>query len=193
MGQNRNLEKPPMSHAVRILSALSLAFAPGIALAHTGGATAAAGFTHGLVHPLGGIDHLVVMVAVGVFAAQLGGRTLWAVPASFVALMAVGGALGVTGVGLPFVEVAIALSVVALVAAVVLRVRMPSVAAAALVGAFAIFHGHAHGTEMPETASGLSYGLGFVVATAALHAIGIGLVSAVRRARPSSSPRTASR
>jgi urease accessory protein len=192
MAQNRNPEKPPMSHAVRLLSALSLAFAPGVAFAHTG-AGSAAGLAHGLAHPLGGIDHLIVMVAVGVYAAQLGGRALWAVPASFVTLMAGGGALGMTGVGLPFVEIAIALSVVALVAAVVLRVRMPTIAAAALVGAFAIFHGHAHGTEMPETISSLSYGLGFVVATAALHAIGIGFVSVVRRARLSSSPRTASR
>lgn len=164
----------------RFLPALALAFAPGVALAHTGvGSTA--GLAHGFVHPLSGIDHLLVMIAVGVFAAQLGGRALWAIPASFVAIMAIGGALGMAGVALPFVEIAIAVSVVVLGMAVALGIDMPTVAAMALVGAFAIFHGHVHGTEMPATVSGFGYGLGFVAATAALHALGIGLGLAMTR------------
>jgi len=163
-----------MRRLIRFIPALALAFAPGLALAHTGmGSTA--GLAHGFVHPLSGIDHLLVMIAVGVFAAQRGGRALWAVPASFVVIMAIGGALGMAGVALPYVEIAIAASVVVLGVAVALRIDVPTLAATALVGAFAIFHGHAHGTEMPATVSGLGYGLGFVAATAALHAVGIGL------------------
>ena len=174
MSQNRNKEKLSMPRLTHLFPALAIALAPTLAFAHTG-VGSVAGFAAGFVHPLGGIDHLVVMIAVGIYAAQLGGRALWAVPASFVALMAVGGALGAAGIGLPFVEIMIALSIVALGIVIAFRIDMPIVAAAALVGAFAIFHGHAHGAEMPETASGLGYGIGFVVATTMLHAVGIGL------------------
>jgi urease accessory protein len=144
------------------------------AFAHTGvGDTT--GFLHGFLHPIGGIDHVLAMVAVGLFAALLGGRALWLVPISFVTMMAMGGALGMAAVNLPFVEIGIGLSVVTLGAAVALRVSMPTAVAMGFVGFFAIFHGYAHGAEMPDTASGFSYGAGFVLATALLHACGIGL------------------
>ncbi len=143
------------------------------ALAHTG-AGDASGLAHGFAHPIGGADHALAMVTVGLLAAQLGGRALWAVPAGFLGAMALGAALGAAGVGLPFLEAGITLSVVVLGAAVALGLRSP-VAAAALAAAFAVFHGVAHGAEMPADASGLAYGLGFVAATATLHAAGIGL------------------
>lgn len=152
---------------------LALALSPTVAFAHTGiGATS--GFWHGVSHPISGLDHILAMVTVGLFAWQLGGRALWMVPAAFVGLMALGGALGMAGIGMPFVETGIALSVIVLGAAVALNPRAPVAAAAALVGFFALFHGHAHGAEMPEDAGGLAYALGFMLATALLHAAGIG-------------------
>ena len=170
------------------LAAILMMLTP--ALAHTGiGDTT--GFAHGFMHPIGGIDHVLAMVAVGLFAALLGRRALWLVPASFVAMMAVGGALGAAGVSIPFVEIGIGLSVVALGAAVALRFNMGVVVAMAFVGFFAIFHGHAHGTEMPDTASGIEYGLGFVVATAVLHVAGIGLGLAISKMNESHGQRIA--
>lgn len=160
----------------KLLAALAATatFVPQVAMAHTGvGETS--GFAHGFMHPIGGPDHVLAMVAVGILAAQLGGRAIWLVPAAFVGMMVVGGAIGMSGVELPFVEMGIALSVVVLGLAVALGFSLPLVAAMALVGFFAIFHGHAHGAEMPETASGLGYGFGFVIATALLHAIGVGV------------------
>jgi urease accessory protein len=121
------------------------------------------------------------MVAVGLFAAQLGGRALWLVPASFVAAMAVAGLAGMSGVALPTTELGIAASIVVLGGAIALRLSMPVAAAMALVAFFAMFHGYAHGLEMPETASGLLYGLGFVAATALLHGLGIAIGLAVGR------------
>ena len=162
---------------LRSLSRLALVAAtlvPGVALAHTGvGATG--GFVHGFAHPIGGLDHVLAMVLVGVFAWQLGGRALWLVPAVFVGVMALGGILGVAGMDVPFVEVGIALSVVVLGAVVAIGVKAPVAVAMALAGLFAIFHGHAHGAEMPETAAGAAYGLGFMLGTALLHLVGIGL------------------
>lgn len=166
-----------MSNRPMLRAAAAAAFAtllPSAAFAHVGvGATS--GFAHGVVHPVTGVDHVLAMVAVGMFAANLGGRALWAVPLTFVAVMAAGGALGVAGIAVPFVEAGIAVSVIVLGLAVALRWRWPVAAAMALVGVFAIFHGHAHGAEMPVDASGLEYGLGFVLATALLHVAGIGL------------------
>jgi urease accessory protein len=144
------------------------------AYSHTGVSTTS-GFSHGFAHPIGGIDHVLAMVAVGLFAAHLGGLALWAVPLSFVTMMVAGGAAGMGGMELPCVEIGIGLTVVVLGAAVAFRLHLPSVAAMALVGLFAIFHGHAHGVEMPETASGFDYALGIVLATAGLHGCGIGL------------------
>jgi urease accessory protein len=150
------------------------------AAAHTFGAQGA-GFAQGLLHPFGGIDHLLAMVAVGLWAAQRGGRALWAVPASFVAMMALGGVAGASGVTLPLVELGIAASLIVLGAAVAFSIRPPVAAAAALVGLFALFHGHAHGTELPETASALEYGLGFVIATASLHGLGVAIGVLLKR------------
>jgi urease accessory protein len=137
------------------------------------------GFVHGFAHPLSGIDHILAMVAVGLFAVHLGGRALYLVPLSFVGMMIVGGALGMAGIHLPYVEVGIGLSVVVLGIAVAFGLNAPTAIAMALVGFFAVFHGHSHGTEMPESASGLGYGAGFILATAALHAIGIGVGLAI--------------
>jgi len=170
-----------MHRTVLRIAAASLALAPTLAFAHPG--HDGAGLVHGFLHPLGGLDHVAVMVAVGMLAARLGGRALWLVPASFVAVMAVAGLAGVAGLELPYVETGIAVSVVALGAIVALRLTMPVAAAMALAGCCAIFHGHAHGAEMPETVSGLAYGLGFVAATAMLHGIGIALGLTMARGR----------
>jgi urease accessory protein len=145
---------------------------PAAAFAHTG-AGDADGFAHGFTHPLSGLDHILAMVMVGVFAWRLGGRALWLVPAAFVAVMAIGGALGAFGVPLPFVEVGIALSVVVLGGAVALDIRPPVAAALGVVALFAVFHGYAHGAEMPDNAAGIAYAGGFMFATAVLHATGI--------------------
>ena len=134
------------------------------------------GIYAGLLHPLLGIDHLLAMVTVGLLSAQLGGRAIWTVPAAFVSVMAVGGLLGLTGITVPFVEYGIAISVVALGIALAARRQMPLVMAMAFVGVFAIFHGHAHGTELPGVSDTIvaimAYVFGFLVATAGLHLIG---------------------
>ena len=135
----------------------------------------AGGLAQGFLHPLGGLDHVLAMVAVGLIAARIGGRALLLVPASFLAMMAVGGAAGAAGLTLPHVETGIALSVVVLGAVLALGAVPPVAGAMGLVGAFAVFHGLAHGAEMPGAASGLAYGLGFLAATALLHAAGLGL------------------
>jgi len=156
------------------LAVLAALLAPTAALAHTSvGDTS--GFMHGFMHPLGGLDHQLAMILVGIFAYQLGGRALWLVPLTFVGVMAIGGLLGVAGIPVPFIELGIALSVIVLGAIVAFGVKVPVAAAMGIVGLFAIFHGHAHGSEMPMDASGLEYGLGFMLATAILHAVGIGI------------------
>ena len=155
-------------------AAAALLALSGAALAHTG-AGAASSFAHGFVHPIGGLDHVLAMVAVGLYAALLGGRALWLVPATFVGVMAIGGALGHGGLALPYAEIGIALSVIVLGLAVALRISLPTLAAMALAGLFAIFHGHAHGAEMPQTISGHDYAAGFMLATALLHGVGIAL------------------
>lgn len=153
---------------------LALIGATAPALAHTGHGDTS-GFVAGFVHPVGGLDHVLAMVAVGLFAAHLGGRALWAVPAAFVALMAAGGALGMNGVSVPYVETGIALSVVVFGLALASGLALPVGLAMGLVGFFAIFHGHAHGAEMPANASGATYAAGFLIATALLHGAGIAL------------------
>ncbi len=155
------------------LAALATLAAPATAFAHTVGGMS--GFMHGFMHPLGGLDHILTMVAVGTFAAWLGGRALWLVPAAFVAMMAFGGWLGAAGIALAYVETGIAASVIVLGLALALRLALPAAAAATLVGLFAVFHGHAHGAEMPMDSSGLLYAAGFMLATAMLHGGGIGL------------------
>lgn len=156
------------------LALLSLCLVPTVALAHVGvGSTS--GSMHGFMHPLTGLDHQLAMILVGIFAYQLGGRALWLVPLTFVSVMALGGFLGVAGIPVPFVETGIALSVVVLGAIVAFGIKAPVAVAMGVVGLFAIFHGHAHGSEMPMDASGFEYGIGFMLATAILHAIGIGI------------------
>lgn len=161
------------STSLRIGLAALAASTPAAAYAHIG-IGSAAGFVHGFEHPLSGLDHMLAMVAVGTFAANLGGRALWAVPLTFMSLMVAGGVLGMTAVALPFVEVGIALSIIVLgLLVAALRVEWPVAAAMAVVGGFAIFHGHAHGSEMPIDAAGAQYALGFVTATGLLHLAGI--------------------
>ena len=155
----------------RIAAPLILLASVGPAFAHTG--HGASSFLQGFAHPLGGLDHVLAMVAVGLYAAMFGGRALWLVPAAFLGAMALGGALGVAGYGLPYTEIGIAVSVIVLGLAIAFRISLPALAAMALAGVFAIFHGHAHGAEMPQTISGYEYAAGFLLATALLHGAGI--------------------
>jgi urease accessory protein len=148
-----------------------------LTLAHSAFAHEQAGVTGGLVsgilHPLTGMDHLIAMVAVGIWGAQLGTPAIWILPITFPLVMAFGGVLGELRVPLPMQEPVIALSALALGAAVAVRMRLPFLAAAAIVGVFAIFHGYAHGIELPTAANPLAYGIGFVVSTGLLHLCGI--------------------
>jgi urease accessory protein len=141
-------------------------------LLHTGTGQAA-GLLSGLLHPISGLDHVVAMIAVGLWGAQLGTPAIWILPVTFPLVMAVGGMLGLLGIPVPGVEIGIALSAVALGGMVLFAARPPNWIAVVLVGIFAVFHGHAHGTELPEGQSGLYYSLGFVVATGCRHALGI--------------------
>ncbi|EPE94975.1 HupE/UreJ family protein [Rhizobium grahamii] len=145
---------------------------PSLAFAHPGDGQTL-GFFHGFVHPVAGLDHVLAMVLVGILAWQLGGRALFAVPTAFVSLMALGGALGAAKISVPFVETGIALSVIVLGAAIAIEIWMPVALATGAVGLFAVFHGHAHGLEMPEAAGRIAYAAGFLVATAILHGLGI--------------------
>ena len=132
-------------------------------------------FSTGFFHPLGGIDHVLAMVAVGLYAASLGGSAIWLIPVTFVVTMVVGGALGHAGFPLPYVEQGIGTSVVFMGIAIAFGVRLPTVIAMGLVGLFALFHGHAHGSEGAELTAFLPYAAGFVVATSVLHVSGIAL------------------
>jgi urease accessory protein len=152
--------------------ALALVALPALAHVQEG---QAAGFLTGLAHPVSGLDHVLAMIAVGLWGAQLGAPALWLLPVTFPLVMAFGGFLGLLGIPLPGVEAGIALSALALGLAVATSWRPPLVLAAVLVAVFAVFHGHAHGTELPEGQSGLTYSIGFVVATGLLHLAGIGI------------------
>jgi len=158
---------------------IALSLLAGVAGAHEGGGLAG-GFTSGLMHPILGWDHVVAMVAVGLWGAFLGSPAIWILPVVFPLVMAFGGALGVMGVPLPAVETGIATSAVVLGAMVALAARPPLWIAAVIVGVFAIFHGHAHGTELPDAANPLAYSVGFVIATGLLHLCGIGFGLLVR-------------
>jgi urease accessory protein len=151
------------------------------AFAHSGQLTAG-GFVSGFTHPIRGWDHVVAMVAVGIWGAYLGQPSVWALPIVFPSIMAIGGAMGVIGVPVPSVEMMIALSGVVLGLLIVFAVRLPTIVAAVIVGIFAIFHGYAHGAELPNAANPAIYAMGFVLGTGALHATGIGfsLLRAVR-------------
>lgn len=155
--------------SIIVAAAVSMMASP--ALAHTG--SVAGGFGGGFTHPLFGADHVVAMVAVGLWGAFLGAPAIWLLPIVFPLVMALGGAMGILGIPLPGVEIGIALSAVALGAMVALAARPALWIAASLVGAFAIFHGHAHGAELPDGADAVAYSLGFVMATGLLHLCGI--------------------
>jgi urease accessory protein len=157
------------------LAAAALLLTAGPAFAHVGVGPVDT-FSRGFLHPLGGIDHILAMVAVGLFAVNLGGAALWLVPSAFVGTMIFGGALGYYGWPLPMVEAGIGLSVVVMGLAIAFGVRLPTIGAMALVGLFALFHGHAHGTEgIGLGISFLPYAAGFVIATASLHTAGVAL------------------
>ncbi len=149
-----------------------------LALAHQGGMVG--GFTSGLAHPILGWDHVIAMVAVGLWGAFLGMPAIWVLPVVFPLVMAFGGALGVMGIPVPSVETGIAVSAIVLGLMVAFAVRPPIWIAAVIVAIFAIFHGHAHGTELPGSASPITYSLGFVIATGLLHLCGIGFGLLVR-------------
>lgn len=164
---NRNAQA---AIAVVFFVASLLAASP--ALAHTGEGISG-GFLSGLTHPIFGWDHVVAMVAVGLWGGILGRPAIWILPIVFPLVMAFGAALGITGINVPYIETGIALSGVVLGLLVVFLVRMPLPAAAVIVGLFAIFHGHAHGTELPDAANPVAYAVGFVIATGLLHLAGI--------------------
>jgi urease accessory protein len=150
---------------------------PALAMAHPGHVESASmgSIWAGFLHPLTGLDHLLAMVAVGIWAAQLGGRALWVVPSAFLTMMVAGAALGLADVAFPLVESGITASVFALGLAILCAWKAPRWAAAALVGVFALFHGHAHGAELASGSSVSAFIAGFVIATALLHASGAAL------------------
>jgi urease accessory protein len=169
-----NMQIQPQSKSKLTGLLALLALTPVLAQAHPGHGNVHS-FAGGFSHPLTGFDHILAMVAVGLWAAQLGGRAMYLVPAAFVGVMTLGGALGMAGVHLPMVEAGIMVSILVLGLLIAAAVRLPAAAGMAIVGLFALFHGHAHGAELPAGATGLTYALGFIAATICLHAVGIGL------------------
>lgn len=162
-----------MRHQSSLLLLVALLLATP-ALAHTGGAIAG-GFTSGFEHPVKGLDHLLAMLAVGLWGAQIGGRSIWTLPVAFPLVMAVGGLIGVARIEVPQVELMIALSVLGLGAAIALALKPVEWLAILAIGIFALFHGYAHGAELPTAADPAAYGVGFVVATGLIHLAGIGI------------------
>jgi urease accessory protein len=150
-----------------------LALLPALAEAHEGASLPYGSFLGGLLHPVLGPDHFLAMVSVGILSAQIGGRAIWTVPATFVTVMALGGLYGWLGLPLASIEVGIAFSVLTLGAAIAAERRVPVTVAMLFVGTFAIFHGYAHGAEMPVVANPVTYALGFISGTAGLHLAGV--------------------
>lgn len=153
---------------------------PAMALAHVGQGDIGGGFIAGVEHPVFGLDHVVAMVAVGIWGAQLGLPAIWVLPVTFPLVMAFGGVLGGMGVPIPGIEIGIAVSAIALGCMIAFAARPPLWVAAVLVGVFAIFHGYAHGAELPGSANAIAYSVGFVVATGCLHLLGI-LIGVAKR------------
>jgi urease accessory protein len=178
----RNTMRRSFAHKVSLAALVAVATAgfSSAAFAHVGDHSHMS-FMEGLMHPFSGLDHILAMVAVGLWASQLGGRALWLLPLTFPVVMAAGAALGMSGVALPWVEIGIAGSVMVLGAAVALALRPSLAISLPLIGAFALLHGYSHGVELPASASALSYGAGFIAATLMLHAIGIGIGFAAGR------------
>ncbi len=160
--------------------ALFFSMIPYVAYAHEGGSVPIGGFLAGLIHPVLGYDHLLAMLSVGVLSAQIGGRAIWTVPATFVTVMALGGLLGLIDIGLTSTELGISASLVLLGLVIAAERRLPILLAMAGVGFFAIFHGYAHGTEMPTTARPVIYALGFLTGTAAIHIGGVVIADIAR-------------
>jgi urease accessory protein len=158
----------------KALFAAALVALPTAAFAHIGDHSHMS-LAEGLAHPFTGLDHMLAMVAVGLWAAQIGGRALWLLPLTFPVVMAAGGVLGMGGVALPLVEAGIAISVLVLGSVIVFALRPSLAISVPLIAAFALLHGYAHGVELPVEASALEFSVGFIVATAALHMIGIGV------------------
>lgn len=149
------------------------ALLPALAIAHDGTTLPYGSFLSGLTHPVLGMDHFLAMVCVGIVSAQIGGRAIWTVPATFVLIMAFGGFLGWLDIGLTALEAGIAFSVLALGTAIAADKTVPLVVAMSAVGVFAIFHGYAHGAEMPAVAQPITYALGFMTGTSLLHVLGV--------------------
>jgi len=168
------------SQRISFFWAITYLFTSSLAFAHTG-----VGETHGLLaglaHPFSGFDHLVAMVAVGLWAAQLGGRATWMVPLSFVSVMAMSAILSMFIPPIPFIEGGISLSILVLGLLIAAAVRLPILLSAIIVGVFALFHGFAHGSEMPVSSNALTYAGGFIISTALLHLAGIGLALALQK------------
>jgi urease accessory protein len=164
----------PAGDACRSLLIFCLLLCPLTVFAHQRGGEVI-GFASGFVHPISGLDHILAMVAVGMWGAQLGAPAIWVLPVVFPMVMALGGMMGLMGIKQPGIELCIALSALALGFAVFREARPKLWISATIVGAFAIAHGHAHGTELPTGASGVLYSIGFVMATGLLHALGIGI------------------
>ncbi|HEY5797629.1 MAG TPA: HupE/UreJ family protein [Bosea sp. (in: a-proteobacteria)] len=162
---------------------LALSGLAGPAMAHTG-VGAVHGFGAGLLHPLFGLDHVLAMVAVGLWAGLVGGKARLVYPLAFVAMMVVAGLWGMSGAALPGVEIGIAVSVIVLGLAIALKATPPLAAGAAACAIFAIFHGHAHGAELPDGAGAFGYAAGFVLATAALHGVGLALAEMLAQRAP---------
>ena len=160
-----------MAFIVGLIAATTMIATP--AQAHDGTGLAG-GFVAGMLHPLAGLDHMLAMISVGLWGAFLGRPLVYALPMLFPAVMAIGGGLGMAGVGFPPVELGIALSVVTLGAMILFAVRAPVIVACVIVGIFALFHGYAHGTELPSAADPVGYSAGFVLSTGLLHLLGIG-------------------
>jgi len=154
------------------VSAVVLTLLPTMALAHNE-VGHGAGFWHGMAHPFSGADHLLAMLAVGLWAAQMGSRALWVVPCAFIALMLAGGILGIANIPLPYVEAGILLSVLILGVLIAGAFRFSLAASTLVVGMFAVFHGYAHGAVVPAAMGVIDYGAGFIAATVLLHAVGI--------------------
>jgi urease accessory protein len=169
-----NLVKDAVQKPTLALMLVPLALWPLAAWAHIQ-AGEAGGFLSGLSHPVSGLDHVLAMVAVGLWGAQLRAPAIWVLPVAFPMMMAIGGMLGLMGMPLPGVEIGIAVSALGLGALVLGQIRLPLAAAIAVVAFFAVFHGHAHGTELQAGQNAMLYSLGFVIMTGTLHAIGIGI------------------
>lgn len=168
---------PYFSHLMAVMVGL---LTPALALAHIGQGDISGGFVSGFAHPILGLDHVVAMVAVGLWGAQLGSPAIWVLPVTFPLVMAFGGVLGGLDTPIPGIEIGIAASAIALGLMVTFAARPPLWIAGLLVGLFAIFHGYAHGAELPESANPLAFSMGFVIATGSLHVIGI-LIGLINR------------